>query len=113
MTVANRMPEDRARPRTLRCSQAELEVINQRAKARGLTRSEFMVKCALHVSEEPGQELVLSADEQRVLCRQVKELALATQTLSARHPATGMSLLEAVMFLARAAGDDAGTESTA
>jgi hypothetical protein len=71
-----------------------------------------MVKCALHVSEEPGQGLVLSADEQRVLCRQVKELALATRVLAGRHPATGMSLLEAVTFLVRASGDEVGTGST-
>ena len=112
MTTVKPRLNDVARPRTIRCSQAELEVIDLRADARGLTRSEFMVKCALHVSEEPGQGLALSADEQRVLCRQVKELALATQVLSARHPATGMSLLEAVTFLVRASDDEVGTGST-
>ena len=60
------MTDDRAKQRSYYCTVRQQAIITRRAKAAGMSRSAFMVACALH-DEPVGAELMPAADEQRAL----------------------------------------------
>ena len=110
------MKPDRARGRTLRCTEKERVRIEQRAEAAGMTVSAFVMACALQddddAAEARSQEpaLVLSEDEQRELVRTVTRLEAGLRRWEALMPGMALSLDEALRVLARAGGGaaDAG-----
>ena len=91
--------------RTLRCSRAEKAAIGERAAARGMPVSGYLVACALHEDaggppEEP--RLALSEEEQRTLYDWVAELDRVRRALHERLPGTGVSLFGAIALIERA-----------
>ena len=105
---------ERSRQRSFYCSATEREAIGRRAGAAGVSVSRFLVACALHGEDGdggPGHPLVLSPVEQRALYERVASIDSFRRALSERAPGADMSALEALAFLARAAGvRDSGPE---
>ena len=61
-TEAGPMTEDRARQRNYYCTAKQQAIITKRAKKAGMSRSAFMVACALH-DEPAGEDLMLARRE--------------------------------------------------
>ena len=108
------MTVERARGRTLRCTEAERLRIEQRAAAAGMTVSAFVMACALQdddlaaeaLDREPA--LVLSGDEQRELLRTVTRLEAGLRHWEDLLPGMALSLDEALRVLARLGAGSAG-----
>ena len=92
--------------RTLRCSPAERAEIRERAAARGMSVSGYLVACALHEHaggprrDEP--RLVLSEEQQRTLYERVEEMDRVRRALGESLPGTDLSALGAIAFIQRA-----------
>ena len=114
----NAMTPDRARGRTLRCTEAERLRIEQRAAAAGMKVSAFVMACALQdddlAAEAQRREpaLVLSGDEQRELLRTVTRLEAGLRHWEALLPGMALSLDEALRVLARLGAGSAGDAET-
>ncbi len=97
--------EDEARPwqRNYYCTPSQNRVIEKRAKQAGMNRSPFLVACALHEDAGGGEKLVLDAEEQHTLLEQVAPFHAFAVALDTELPDIGMTPLEALEFLVRAA----------
>ena len=97
--------EDEARPRQRNyyCTPSQNRVIEKRAKAAGMNRSRFLVACALHEDAGGGEKLVLDEEQQHTLLEQVTSLHTFAVALDTELPDIGMTPLQALEFLARAA----------
>ena len=99
------MTADRARGRTLRCTEQERLRIEQRAVAAGMSVSAFVVACALQndavAAEARAREhtLILSGDEQRELVRTAARLDAWLGQWEAFLPGMALSLDEALAVL--------------
>ena len=108
------MKADRARGRTLRCTEEERLRIEQRAEAAGMSVSAFVMACALQdddvVAEARPHEhaLVLSGDEQRELLQTVIQLDTRLRHWEALLPGLALSLDEALTVLTRVGAGQAG-----
>ncbi len=97
--------EDEARPRQRNyyCKPSQNRLIEKRAKEAGMNRSRFLVACALHEDAGGGEKLVLDEEEQRTLLEQVTSLHTFAATLERGLSDIGMTPLQALEFLVRAA----------
>ncbi len=94
------MTGDRARQRTCYCTAKQLAIITRRAKKAGMSRSAFMVACALH--DEPAvAELMPAPEEQKALIEHLPATADVVTRLMAPVPDLGMSVIDALEFLTR------------
>lgn len=94
------MTEDRARQRNYYCTAKQQAIITKRAKAAGMSRSAFMVACALH-DEPAGEDLMPSRGEREALLDQLTASAEVTTRLLAPVPDLGMSVIDALELLCR------------
>ena len=94
------MTGDRARQRSYYCTPKQQAIIARRAKAAGMTRSAFMVACALH-DEPAGTELLATASERKALLDQLQTSGEAVTRLTAPLPDLGMSVIDALELLCR------------
>ena len=106
------MPE-RARGRTIRCTELERERIAARAASAGMSVSAFVMACALQDDDAAARErahepaLVLSGEEQRDLVRRVARLEAGLARWESWLPGMALSLDEALAILVRMGGDPA------
>ena len=94
------MTDDRARQHNYYCTAKQQAIITRRAKAAGLSRSAFMVACALH-DEPAGGELMPAPDERQVLLDHLSATAEVVTRLKAPLPELDMSVLDALEVLCR------------
>ena len=94
------MSEDRARQRSYYCSAKQQAIIMKRAKAAGMSRSAFMVACALH-DEPVGGETMATPDECKALLDYLPATAEVVTHLLAPVPDLGMSVIDALELLCR------------
>lgn len=94
------MTGDRARQRSYYCTAKQQAIIARRAKAAGMTRSAFMVACALH-DEPASAELLATASERKALLDQLQATGKVVTRLSAQLPDLGMSVIDALELLCR------------
>ena len=106
---------ERVRQHSIYCSAADRALIARRAEEAGMNFSRFMIACALHSGDEEdeseGPRLVLSEDEQRLLCERVALLDRCNEALLTRLQGTEMSALGALALLvreARGGAEDSG-----
>ncbi len=92
------MTDDRARQHTYYCTVKQQAIIARRAKAAGMSRSAFMVACALH-DELDGGELLPAPDECKVLFDHLSATAEVVTRLMAPVPDLDMSVLDALEVL--------------
>ncbi|MCE2521519.1 MAG: hypothetical protein J4G15_17305 [Alphaproteobacteria bacterium] len=97
--------EDEARPRQRNyyCTPSQKRLIEKRAKQAGMNRSRFLVSCALHEDAGGGEKLVLNEEEQYRLLDRVTSFHTFAATLDRGLPDIGMTPLQALEFLVRAA----------
>ena len=104
------MKPERARGRTLRCTEEERLRIEQRAEV-----SAFVMACALQDDELAAESrsrepaLVLSAGEQRELLQMVTRLEARLRHWETWLPGAALSLDEALSVLARTGAGGADT----
>ena len=94
------MSEDRARQRNYYCTAKQQAIIARRAKAAGMSRSAFMVACALH-DEPVGEDLMPARKEREALLDQLPATAEVVTRLTAPVPDLDMSVLDALEVLCR------------
>ncbi|MDE0241146.1 MAG: hypothetical protein OXQ84_13300 [bacterium] len=94
------MTGERARQRSYYCTAKQQAIIARRAKAAGMTRSAFMVACALH-DEPAGAELLATASERKALLGQLRATGEVVTRLTTRKPDLGMSVIDALELLCR------------
>ncbi|MDE0046367.1 MAG: hypothetical protein OXK82_10620 [Deltaproteobacteria bacterium] len=94
------MTGERARQRSYYCSAKQQAIIVKRAKKAGMTRSAFMVACALH-DEPVGVEALASRAEQKALLDQLQATGKAAMRLNAPLPGLGMTVIDALEVLCR------------
>lgn len=94
------MTEDRARQRNYYCTAKQQSIITKRAKAAGMSRSAFMVACALH-DEPAGEGLMPARREREVLLDHLPASAEVVTRLMAPVPDLNMSVLDALAILCR------------
>ena len=94
------MTEDRARQRNYYCTAKQQAIITKRAKAAGMSRSAFMVACALH-DEPAGEDVMPARREREVLLDQLSASAEVVTRLLAGKPDLGMSVLDTLEVLCR------------
>ena len=82
------------------CTRQQQAIITRRAKAAGMSRSAFMVACALH-DEPAGEELIPTPDERKVLLDHLSATAEVVTRLMAPVPDLGMPVLDALEVLCR------------
>ena len=108
------MKPERARGRTLRCTEEERLRIEERAEAAGMTVSAFVMACALQnddlAAEALSQKhaLVLSEGEQRELLRLVTRLDAGLRRWEVLLPGMALSMDEALGILVRVGMGRAG-----
>ncbi|MDE0417029.1 MAG: hypothetical protein OXI95_08870 [bacterium] len=100
------MTGERARQRSYYCSAKQQAIIVKRAKKAGMTRSAFMVACALH-DEPVGAEALASRAEQKALLEQIQAAGEAAMRLNAPLPDLGMTVIDALEVLCRLKGQEA------
>ena len=94
------MTGERARQRSYYCSPKQQAIIVRRAKKAGMTRSAFMVACALH-DEPVGADLLASRAEQKALLDRLQATGEAAMRLNAPLPDLGMTVIDALELLCR------------
>ena len=94
------MTGERARQHNYYCTHKQQAIITRRAMKAGMTRSAFMVACALH-DEPAGAELMPAPEEQKALLEHLQATADVMTRLMAPLPDLDMSVLDALEFLAR------------
>ena len=94
------MTGGRARQRNYYCPAKQQAIITRRAKAAGMSRSAFIVACALH-DEPAGAETMPGADDGEALLAHLSATAGMAERLMAPAPDLGMSVLDALEFLCR------------
>ena len=94
------MTEDRARQRNYYCTARQQAIITKRAKAAGMSRSAFIVACALHDEPQRG-DLPAAASEQKALLDQLSATGEVVTRLNAAVPDLGMSVIDALELLCR------------
>ncbi|MCY4607800.1 MAG: hypothetical protein OXD40_04270 [bacterium] len=94
------MTGDRARQHNYYCTAKQQAIIARRAKKAGMSRSAFMVACALH-DEPVGAELMPAPAEQKALLEHLPTTADMVTRLMAPVPDLGMSVIDALEFLCR------------
>ncbi len=94
------MTGGRARQRNYYCSAKRQAIITRRAKAAGMSRSAFIVACALH-DEPAGAETLPAADDGEALLGHLSATAGMAERLMAPAPDLGMSVLDALALLCR------------
>lgn len=94
------MTAERARQRSYYCSAKQQAIIVRRAKKAGMTRSAFMVACALH-DEPEGAELLASRTERKALLDRLQATGDAAMRLNAPVPGLGMTVIDALEVLCR------------
>ena len=94
------MTGDRARQRTYYCTVKQQAIIARRAKKAGMSRSAFMVACALH-DEPAGAELMPAPEEHKALLDHLPVTADMVTRLMAPVPDLDMSVIDALEFLCR------------
>ncbi len=94
------MTTERARQRSYYCSAKQQAIIVRRAKKAGMTRSAFMVACALH-DEPAGADLLPSRAEQKALLDQLQATGEAARRLNMPLPDLGMTVIDALEVLCR------------
>ena len=88
------MSVNRGRPVYCR-SPADWERIRKRAESVGKSTSEFVMTCGLHDdAPAPPTALVLTAEQQRDLCRQVREMRRLIDMMFYGMPGDGSGLEE-------------------
>ncbi|MDE0415902.1 MAG: hypothetical protein OXI95_03060 [bacterium] len=92
------MTGERARQRSYYCSAKQQAIIVKRAKKAGMTRSAFMVACALH-DEPVGAEALASRAEQKALLDRLQATGEAAMRLTAPLPDLGMTVIDALELL--------------
>ncbi len=95
--------EARPRQRNYYCTPSQNRMIEKRAKEAGMNRSRFLVACALHEDAGGGEKLVLNEEEQHSLLDRVTSFHTFAVALGRELPDIGMTPLEALSFLVRAA----------
>ncbi|MDE0240622.1 MAG: hypothetical protein OXQ84_10555 [bacterium] len=101
------MTDDRARQRSYYCSAKQQAIIVKRAKKAGMSRSAFMVACALH-DDPVGTETMAAPDELRALLDHLPASAEVVTRLMAPVPDLGMSVVDALEFLCRLKAPESG-----
>ena len=94
------MSDDRARQRSYYCSAKQQAIIARRAKKAGMSRSAFMVACALH-DDPVGTETMAAPDELGALLEHLPASAEVAARLMAPVPDLGMSVIDALELLCR------------
>ena len=94
------MSGERARQRSYYGSAKQQAIIVKRAKKAGMTRSAFMVACALH-DEPAGAEVLASRAEQKALLDRLQATGEAAMRLNAPLPDIGMTVIDALEVLCR------------
>ena len=105
-------PGTRSRPRTLHPTPDQWVRIKERARARGLTVSRFLVRCALDEGPAPeppredaerpgGAALALTEAEQRELHETAQRLERCARAVLGPRPDGGPSVIEALDFVTR------------
>ena len=94
------MTGERARQHNYYCTAKQQAIIARRAKKAGMSRSAFMVACALH-DEPVGAELMPAPAEQKALLEHLPTTADMVTRLMAPVPDLGMSVIDALEFLCR------------
>ena len=94
------MTDDRARQHNYYCTAKQQAIITRRAKAAGLSRSAFMVACALH-DEPVGTEMMPAPDERKALLNHLVPTAEVVTRLMAPVPDLDMTVLDALEILYR------------
>ena len=94
------MTGERARQHNYYCTAKQQAIIARRAKKAGMSRSAFMVACALH-DEPAGAELMPAPEEQKALLGHLPATADMVTRLMAPVPDLGMSVIDALEFLCR------------
>lgn len=94
------MTGDRARQRNYYCTAKQQAIITRRAKAAGMSRSAFIVACALH-DEPAGAECVPAAEDEKALLDHLSATGELATRLMDPVPDLGMSMLDALEFLCR------------
>lgn len=91
----------KAKARNIYCTPEEHAAIKQLAAQAGMSRSAYMVACALPEEDEgeTGCALVLSEADQRALLESVKRLEGCLEALLAPEAETGLSLLQGLECL--------------
>ena len=92
------MSGDRARQRNYYCTATQQAIITKRAKAAGMSRSAFMVACALH--DAPGEPMPAFGGDAALRDQLAASAEVATR-LTAPVPDLGMSVLDALEVLCR------------
>ncbi len=91
---------DRARQHNYYCTARQQAIIARRAKKAGMSRSAFMVACALH-DEPAGVELMPAPEEQKALLEHLPATADVVTRLMTPVPDLDMSVLDALELLCR------------
>ncbi len=94
------MTGERARQHNYYCTAKQQAIITRRAKKAGMTRSAFMVACALH-DEPAGADLMPAPEERKALLGHLPATADMVTRLMAPVPDLGMSVIDALEFLCR------------
>ena len=94
------MTDTHARQHNYYCTAKQQAIITRRAKAAGMSRSAFMVTCALH-DEPAGEELMPTPDERKALLDHLSATAEVVTRLMAPVPDLDMSVLDALEILYR------------
>ncbi len=89
------MTGDRARQHNYYCTAKQQAIIARRAKKAGMSRSAFMVDCALH-DEPAGAELMPAPAEHKALLDYLPATADMVTRLMAPVPDLGMSVIDAL-----------------
>ena len=84
------------------CSRRQHSLIGRRAKAAGMTRSRFMVACALHEDAGETASPGLDAEERQQFQARLERLEGLLEALDGAIPDLGMTATEALAFLVRA-----------
>ena len=99
---ATRRKAVRAKARNIYCTPEERAAIAQLATQAGMSKSAYMVACALPEEDEEeaaGCSLVLSEADQRALAESVARLERCLDALLAPGAETGFSLLQGLEHL--------------
>lgn len=89
------------------CTAKQQRIITRRAKTAGMSRSAFMVACALH-DEPAGAELMPAPDECQALLDHLSATAEVVTRLMAPLPDLDMSVLDALEVLCRMKTSETG-----
>ena len=95
---------DDARPglHSFYCTRRQHSIIGRRAKAAAMTRSRFMVACALHEDAGETASPCLDAEERQQLQARLERVEGLLEALGGTIPDLGMTAMEALEFLVRA-----------